>query len=639
MNYNGVLQYGYEYVLKSIQDIYLSKIIEYQKKYQSQMEGWYTETVYIESSIGNLLECYKVFMDKSVLTIADIDNIKNFLLLGSLELTDNLAICKEIFSYTFQQLKHDGLENLNLDNLNANSVKLLIDDNIINAIIQGKLPSFLLQEYIENNDRASLLMIIELVYGKEASNFIEQRPNLNMDNLQSLKIFDSRITELFGKDALNWFTRNDFAGLPVLLNAMNSDFDAFANYYRTLTSNLDGGYFNNPQTINFALLNYQNYQELFSQLKGVQLTQQQSINLLKLIINGENKLNIKTLEELNNYNQIRREYYQNKINEAKTLTEYKNILSEYVTGIDYDSNVNITTLSMSISQMFEIINIDSILNENNNYFTNSEKDLLQLFKYIYDYNDINLLKDIFAKVSEDAILEFNNLKVKSIAYFNNDLASKSLSQEQLYDGVKQGKISANQKYSKDGVYVYTLGDNYDYYAIVTNLSDSIGMSGISTSGYESWFEYEGGVNTISTSLLSNKNKQGVTDGKISYGFNVSPNEIIACGPRDIYAPHATKNPNPFFRLDKQIRYDTTENTIDNTYKGENGYNEVTIYRYNENGQNNSKEKYYNGVRIPDYIYVVGDIDAEHIQRAKDLQNYLKEKTGEDIIIPIVQVNP
>ena len=472
--------------------------------------------------------------------------------------------------------------------------KILFNEKIINSCDSKEIEEYL-TEIAEGGKHASekFVSIMERTYGEEAKEILKSRPELNVHSINSLEVFDSRIIGRYGEafvhDCISYNLRDFSEFLDAIKDEKQSD--NFYEYYETLC-NIYG---RNVETMQKAMSEYSYVRDIIENVKNKDLTEKQTMNLLNVFCTKRNEFNIRTIEELDNFDQIAndkmlREIGEINISDYNTADIVKQIICSNLLGMEYTDNVSLN-YGKSLETLTTLYDFgtDEI---SKTQYSEEEKKFMEILYFISKENDPKKLAE-FAKNTTELpnlrnLVTINKVIDKVIENEIHELNDKLTSIEKIKEVCKEqeGKDNPQAYYEEvDGLQVYHL-NGMDYCMFSHDLG---------TLSYEDWLRYEGqGGNSAICSRVV-KGNMGDTNDK--YLFGELPKEgLITINGRDANTQHVSK---------RVRNYAWQAESIKNLTDIKEGANEIAFYRRQRSHANISSENV--GGRIKPMAYGVSDI--------------------------------
>jgi len=535
--------------------------------------------------------------------------------------------------------------------------KVLLNDSIL-----LRTPEQMLIDYTNEPSRDKLIEIIRTTYGNESAKILEDRPRIDIPNLPSLTIFDEKLIENFGVGFVHSLITYNYKALPVINDILEDSevMQTFKYYYSTLVE-ING---TNPATIDKALSNFYDYGKVFDSIKGKELTDKQKGNLELLVLEDKNIFNITNIDQLESYDVVRRNHYEDLINKAtdtaeikKTLynehsyedlakqrddiIEIKNLFFKAYFGIEFKSDRgSYTPETISASEVIDYYNINKILSDEkaieSGMFNQDDIDSLELLSIISSIQDIDVLKELYSDLGKVSDIvnptDVNQIKVKCPMFFAQQLADSLITHKKVEEMLLENADGISKRIENDVEIVTFEGVRFKALVSTIGTTNSKINGTYSYDEYKDWIEFENGVSTISGSLYSDEILDGYESSwrkeKINFGFEVKPEQILGMGATDIHTSHGLKLPYTEFNFGK-TKFDYPESLLEETAKmrdPSHPYNEVAFTRF-EADPDKIQEGTYGGRIMPSYIYRVG--------KAKEIDLEIAKKFG----IPVYEVNP
>jgi len=424
-------------------------------------------------------------------------------------LVEFLKQLKDGFDYNVWESK----KYVDVKNMMRIAIKLVSNDDILQNV-SGEI----LQDYIRDPKREKLLEILEKTYGGQSRRILEDRPNINIENIQNLYVFSPKAIELFSIGGIHHFLSYDYIKAPMIISDLVRypekmeiyiDFDRLSKEYYSET----------PLGLEEKLKAFSKFYDLIKVAENEGLTEQIKNNLLLYIHDVDdggliNPINVNDLIGLQNYDQIRKEKFNEAIGKVTDVKDIKNLICEEFFGIPYHKsygvNNAVTKENMDVMGIINFYNTDKFINDSRTLssgeFEEDELDVIELLSIIHRIEDTNVLKEIAEKLSntQDLIINpiiFKKIKDKIPMQYSKELVKELLTPEKAKEMAKEGKegISFEQE---DGFNIIKLtGADFLLYIHNMNLYMSK-LSNLPKEEYERWTECENGVSTISGILVN-----------------------------------------------------------------------------------------------------------------------------------------
>ena len=501
----------------------------------------------------------------------------------------------------------DVIDNYNYDCTNntrsiLDTFKLIFNKQIIinnnpNIIIEYINMNYLNKDVKETDKNNELFKeIIKNSYGNDAFDIVNSRNNLNEHNINSLEIFDKRIIDFFGEELIHDLITYNVYNMSGFLSIVKDEkkFIHFKDYYILLT-NIYG---KNIETFQKAVLNYEKIEELLYDIDNKELSSDELNQLYNVIINN-NFGNIKTKNELINYQTI----VKNKLDKKMEKTEDIHYLKDIICMALFGKHFNTIYDNYSEGTLSDIGVIYDIANSNNSeLLNNNEKIMLSYANLLMNTTDVNLLKEFINSLftNEDILCcdYFISGADKIIKNQEKIVNDSLISIKKIQEEVQKGTEKAFYK-EYNGAKIYIL--NGMDYSILGHMI-GIGMNNEylhRTSGnIENFLELEEqfGSSTISTTYYNNFGKFGEIP---MLGFSIIPESglLQIAQTNNASTEHAPKLVHSWGRSSPD-----TKHLVPNK-------SEVAIYRY-ERKEDNVKNANGGGRIKPDFIIVGGNYTSD-----------------------------
>lgn len=485
------------------------------------------------------------------------------------------------------------------------SLKLLFNQDIISSNSEELINDYYSKLFSDEDEKANFEQIILNTYGDKAKKILESRKELDVYAINSLEIFDNRILDNFSEefvhDLLSYNVRDFSTFLNIVKN--ENEFSLFKRYYAML-SNVLG---KNVETMQKAISEFYYNKELLENINNKALNEEQYTNLISILCGSKNQFDIKTMEELNNYNEIANKAL---LEEIKTLQKTRNIyemrglIISNIFGID-------ESVIADLNLLFDIDKSKSIM-------TDSEREIIQCIDFIIHETDFEKLKQLANELTgkqgirNPIVLQTAITKVKehSIEILNGRLLSKDkldtiCSDKQKSDNIRKENIDGVDIYYFEGFSLKEIEAGF----IVHNASNANGRDFMENEGQE-------GMSTISARLYMDENT--IISQQPHYLFSeIFGEDLIAYQEHDAGIAHPPK------LVKSYSGYTLCNKAALNKPLTKSG-NEVAFYRRVRSHDKRSAEKKDGRIK-PSFICIVNgketpgsvdDIPAEKLEYAK-----------------------
>ncbi len=461
------------------------------------------------------------------------------------------------------------------------SLKLLFNQEVINS----NSPE-LIQEYysklFSNEDESKVFkQVILNTYGESAIEILDDRKNLDIYGINSLEVFDQRILENFSKEFVNDLLSYNIRDFSAFLNIIKNEreLSLFKEYYNLL-SKVTG---KNVETMQKAISEFYYNKDLLENIKNVELSEEEYTNLIVVLCGNKNSFNIKTVNELNRFDEIANKDFNENLSAG--LNTINDIILNNLFGIN----------SSFIEYLVDIYDLQT----DDNMMSQEEKDVIECINFIrHEYDETKLLQLAKELMNKPGIRNpialysgISKVKEKGIKIFERRMLTKD----------KLDEICADKE--EDGIRKENIEGVEVYYFEGFRLNGEIGFLGhddVNANGRDI-MEYEGqaGMSTISTRLYMDE--QGLINDKPHYLFtDIEKEDLFAYLDDDANVNHSPK----LVTSTRKIR--GQEGMISDTL--ENCCNEVAFYRRTRNHDKRDSNNPSGRIK-PTYILVVNKMDS------------------------------
>lgn len=458
--------------------------------------------------------------------------------------------------------------------------------------------------YIENilksgdtkESREQFLSIIDNTYGEKATKILKEREELqDIRNISSLEIFDKRITNTFSEAFINDLLSYNIENFSAFLNIIKNeqDLELFKEYYSILSRVIG----ENVEVMQKAISEFYYYEDLLRNIDNMNLNESQQEKLICCLCSERNKYDIRTLNELDNYDEIANNEMRKEINELIanntnniSPNSLKEIISSNILGLRYSDFDN----------FMDLYDLDGELNSQ--IFDEDENEILRIIKDIDEIDDVDTLMELCKKLMEKPNIKnpiaiysaLSKIKEHQIEFVNEQFLTKE-KLDKICEEEKEKKDRKAYKEIVDGVEIYHLeglDGNVLYHR--QNESGTSFSSRVLPATLETIMELEKpfGVSTISTSYMkiSDLAKDFSSQGNLIFS-RIEPENLLVSLNADAGVTHAPK----------VVRASGRTQKIRDIF-GFKGMNEVAFYRRIRNHKIREKSKLDGRIK-PDFICV------------------------------------
>ena len=515
-----------------------------------------------------------------------------------------------------------------LENVPLNQFKILFNQAIINNNPEEIIKQYFSKMSLGEDNSEEFRSMIENAYGPRARAILESRPELNVHNINSLEVFDSRIVDNFGEafvhDAISYNLR-DFSGFLDIIKDENK-LESFKTYYNVLTSVMG----HNVETMQKAISEYIYNEEILENVKEIELTEKQYDNLISVLCSKDNRYDIKTLQDLQNFDEIANKKIREQLTSVQTAEEIKKIISERILGLDYEvqasyelgndkreslnEQLGVRNYGETINHILTLYNISTEIGRESIY-TEEQLEILQVMNFIHEEKDPVKLKQLAEELMSQRGIKnpvitydtINKIKEHQIELFNESLLSAD-SMEELVKREERKDNPLITKSIQDGVTKYSL-EGIEFRFLIHD-----------TGNIQNARQYEGqlGNSAICCRLITDKNIGGNL-GRHGFTRVDKIGGVITYYSGDGGTTHLPKMIKNTGKINRKIGEDLIP-------RG----NEVAIYRRNRNHDDISNDN-MGGRCIQDVYITYSDDDIS--EYSEEFKQYLRENN-----IPVVYIN-
>mgnify|MGYP007089106132 FL=1 len=479
------------------------------------------------------------------------------------------------------------------------SLKLLFNQDIVGSNSEELINKYYSELFSNEEEKANFEQIIVNTYGDRAKKILESRKELDVYSINSLEIFDNRILDNFSEEFVHDLLSYNVRDFSTFLNIVKNEgeFSLFKQYY-DMVSNLLG---KNVETIQKAISEFYYNKELLENINNKVLNEEQYTNLISILSGTKNQFDIKTIDELDNYNEIANKAL---LEEIDSTNDIKGLILSNIFGIDKNIIFDLNTLYD--------------MDQSRNIMTDSEREIIECINFIINEEDLNKLKQLVNEligkqgIRNPVTLQTAITKVKehSIEILNSRLLSKGkldtiCSDKQKSDNLRKENIDGVDIYYFEGFSLKEIESGF----IVHNANNANGRDFMKNEGQE-------GMSTISARLYMDENT--IIRQQPHYLFSeIFSEDLIAYQEQDAGIAHPPK-------LVKSYSGYTLYNKAALNKPLTKYENEVAFYRRVRNHDKRSAEKKDGRIK-PSFICIVNgketpgsvkDIPKEKLEYAK-----------------------
>ena len=585
-----------------------------------------------------------------------------------------------IYSYKIQDRVANFFESSVISNIPAsllNSLVEAINEDCLNDVFK-ECNNIMTEEQLNSKTHKIFMKIIKEYFGESAYKLLSERKSINIFNVSEIHVLHQEIFDKFGEAFVNKILNYDLTpqSLIIIKEILSSKdkMDNFEYFYKFFNENYPDSYNNFERMIR----GYIEYEPLIKDIRdsGKELSEEQIMALKEIFCDKDNIYNIKTIDDVNNFYNIKSQKYMSvknscveDINIYESAINYKEEFKKIVNALFLNfygmntKNYDYSQFALSHNDPFSIyryFDIDAILEDRNGLkqkFTDKEIEMLEEISFVGSVFDKGIARkkdiDMLLKLCDKKEKEGNkvgmeclNLTDKLVKVFGTtimDTVTKVSDFDKRIASGEKGIYTIKNPYVDENAE----GADYPIYALdgadFSFVSSSILKGGLSdvnatdspSDVAKSWFEYENGISHISCSY-SNQEKLSNLEFKTRYGtpivtFIFDEASVLTMGSSDVYTPAKSRVRDVF--SDRDTKFMEAHDLIYETEKK--GYNEVAIERYSYDG-----DIKFGGKIIPSAILCSEYISEDHIKIAENFSRYCVEKglKPKGWKLPIVVVN-
>lgn len=457
--------------------------------------------------------------------------------------------------------------------------------------------------YFENPTSSTFKKIIINTYGQQSMRVLKDRPNINLDMVEEVKMFDSKIVDFLGINFINQLLNYKVSHSNYFIHSiLENEFllNNFKNLYYWIVIAIGEGI----DSIELAIKKFIDLKKILEkyQLMDLLLDKEQAMNFI--LFDETTSITFTNIEQLDTYNNTK--IFDNKYKKNNIYKEFN--LYSGLNDKDFDSMLSILEGN---------IDVYGILNE-------EDLEILQILKLLKEKHNSENERNIIIDVINQHLDKFNPKRIHEIYQKVKRIYSYDFNQN-----ITKNNCTRTCEISKiDGVEIVDFkGENFCFLASgVTGHTLSVEFSGATNKltpneVVQNWLELDNGTSTISTSLLSetciiseanaryDPNGIGFTD---FFGFdNFEENQILTFRSWDARASHYPR----VIEQNENICFaETYKRTMYKLYKQEGHLeyltpkqNETVIRRYDNKGKR----------IVPNFILVY-DNDEQQLSRAIEM---------------------
>lgn len=456
-------------------------------------------------------------------------------------------------------------------------------------------------------------------------NTLEKNPVFNYDVVKY-------IYPLFGLDFVKDIIKYNTPAASVVINEIkNNNNSMIVDYYKIICNY--NVFSNDDKRVHYAFRDFLQIKSLITDIlsRNISLTEEDVINLRKIIV-GKNIYDIKSYDELQNYNEKTQNFWKEKLNTddimaiknvLATLFGYSNVsmLSNDFNNFQLNNFINLKVLRDDLIKQYGPERAEEIFKEC--FYTKKDVSIITLMDRVINSENINELKELMSKLikEKNGALDYCDEVRKVIRktrllhnyQFNGRLTK--------IEDIKSKRIEKDDPNNKYGVTIIEMDSekfNFLAHRIYSYDGNMSGFKEMLMRDPSLWTKLEG-ASTLSTSSISDKGFwfiNNMDNSGVVYLFNDLPKEfMLFMYGRDLYVEHGgykiepTANSNSFTNVDALNQTSCYRHCF---------YNEVAGFR--------------DGM-LPCAFACVGDVPNEATIRAA---KYFSDYLGVDI--PIIKFN-
>lgn len=567
----------------------------------------------------------------------------------------------EALEYANDKLTRTGMQSIEKAEMLTDITKVLLNEKVMSSCEPEMIAEFIREP---NFDR--MVNIAAKTYGEDVREIFKDRPLVNTNQVQNLDIFDRRVREKFGNGVVHNLISYNSHSSAIIGDLMRhpEKMEKFEVFEKATE-----GYYNDSFVdLEEKLYSFKMLEELMQNITEADLTPERK-EAIKLVANdailmgknggtSRNELNtisLKTLEDLDNYEQRRSAIYNDYLLRVTSPNEIKDSICKRFFGIEYgDGGENYTPKTVTARGMVNYYNLESFISDERTIesqnFSEDELDTLELLTIIHKIEDPEVLKKIYARLAEREnglkIVDFKELKEKIPMQYSKELVDSLLTIDNAKKRAEAGEEGISYRETDDGYEIVTLnGADFRIMVHSSSLQSGQNNSGIripyGLREDEIWKYFESGCSTISACVIEPDMLHSCASlGKVHLGLaSVPPKQIIGMSHHDAHVTHNERMLDPYFEH-RSVKFNYPDEFIRKTaaqIEGAAGeqkdlshaYNEVAMYRRDITA-GNIENGTYGGRVMPDYIIVYGEANDYHKKLAKAFA-----KEGKPI--PIIEI--
>ncbi|MBE6156643.1 MAG: hypothetical protein E7161_02745 [Firmicutes bacterium] len=464
-----------------------------------------------------------------------------------------LELCNKLKLLIVPRMEHYGAY---YDAKGYQIAKLLFNDKVI-----ANNEISLLHSYLKTFDRNILVEILCNAFGEHIKQIFAKRPELDLYHLININCFDKVWVENFGIGFVHYLLNYNFDYLNKILGDLTKKPHKLQNFKKLYQLMVQTHSLEDATVLHDTLEVYYEHEVFFDNLDFDKLTGQQKENL-SLLINDNPILwfYIKSQEDLENYMDIRKNFYIKYANEF--AVDVNLFIQRYLTGIfpKYGSK---TVNKLNFDYLIKVYNIENIVKDGSVAddigLSEDEKALLLLF---YKLKSCDYSPSVYIEIL-NIILSYEHLNPKTFKKVFDKIKN-------YYTQAFKGQLSGSKdldklkKYEIDGITVVEYnGEPFNHLCSVNTLDIGIHVKNspplFGKNLLYSWLHREEEASTtISTTIYASDIDfvpSALCKGHIKFIFDNNV-DIIAYGGSDIAAGHRPREPYHCFdfSLDTDLQF-------------------------------------------------------------------------------------
>lgn len=294
-------------------------------------------------------------------------------------------------------------------------LKIILNKDIVMSNTAETIKQYIETQRENPESQEEFYEIMKNAYGDKALEILKSRPGLNVHTINSLEIFNENILNNFEIGFVHDLLSYNFRDFSSFMNIVKdeSKLKIFKDYYYVLSEVLG----QNAETMQKAISEYIFNEKLLQDTENKELTDKEYQSLISVLVSDKNPYNIRTLQELDRYEQISNEKIKRvletlekqidfegkkeKSEKHEIIKTIKKEICKYFMGIHYSED-KIDNYGTNIAYLCALYDIQSEKSKTEIY-SNEEQEMLDIMHFIYKESDPEKLIELAEKFQEHEV--------------------------------------------------------------------------------------------------------------------------------------------------------------------------------------------------------------------------------------------